>query len=160
MLTASAPFAVAADVGSFPTSSCSVESPEQKHKDKYNEFALGELASVLDSCAFGDRLNDIVSGALSSLFSRLDSINFSDSNFFCGFGTQDVWRIATTGTSAEGTRNFNRWRRQMVNETKREVGSYGSGWSRGGARYQAVPDNLFEEIFGASQQNQGNPNGN
>lgn len=144
-----ATFSTTSAASDFPAS-CSIDAEEEheRHQRKFNEYALGELSSVLDSCAFGDRLNNMVSGAMSSIFSKLNKLNFKDKDFFCGFGTRDVWQSATSGTSAEGTANFNAWRQQQVTRARQESGDYTQPWRRPGQSVRPVPDNIFQEIFG------------
>lgn len=126
------------------------ESQKSKHMEKFERFSLGTLHSMADSCAFGDRIQGMIDGALSSIFSEIaDALNFDDDDFFCGFGTKDIWQQATSGTGAQGTFNFNSWRSRELREAQRDVSSYQRDWVYKSTRTEGGPNelNVFDMIF-------------
>ncbi len=154
--------AIASDVSDDFPSSCEVEDSGQRHQEKYERFALGTLHSMADSCAFGDRIQSMINGAMSEIFGALsDMLDFSDQDFFCGFGTDDVWGIATEGTFADGSANFNHFRNQMFNDAKGEVRNYSREWTDD--RREDVDEhaeNVFDSIFNTSGENDNSDSGN
>lgn len=139
----------------FP-SSCEVESSGDRHQEKYERFSLGTLHSMADSCAFGDRIQSMINGAMSEIFGALsDMLDFADQDFFCGFGTDDVWGIGAEtfgeGTIADGSQSFNQFRNSAFSTARGEVRNYSRDWTddrRGD--FNEHSENVFDSIFDTS----------
>lgn len=143
----------------FP-SSCEMGngSVQERHKEKYERFALGTLHSMADSCAFGERIQSMIDGAMSEIFGSLsDLLDFADEDFFCGFGTRDVWQVGTEGTGAEGTSSFRHYRNSMFGQARSEVRDYTREWSDSRRRdFDEGSENVLESIFNPSNSDDEN----
>lgn len=150
----------------FPVE-CEIDQRE-KAEAKFERYALGTVNSVLDACAFGDRIASAAQGILNDVFNRITSMipDFADQDFFCGWGTSDIWDIANEGTTFEGSSNYRSWRRSHIDQLRRDTlgtgpnrsgttppwGSQGGQDGRPGRSSNASPDNVFDRIFNPSNQ--------
>lgn len=88
---------------------CPIEFREHRQQQTRSEALLDSVPSVLEQCALGPRLASIQNPRILRNF----NLSFDEQNFFCGFGTQDVWRIATMETSMAEFESLNNYLSNM-----------------------------------------------
>lgn len=115
----------------FPTScQLSTEEREEEMEEsrlrRASKYLLSEMPSVIDDCAFGQRLQDAIGGLIGKLFDKIPSFNSLDGDFFCGFGAQDAWRVGATAADYEGARDYATW----FNDTKKNANKEAKAMSR------------------------------
>lgn len=119
----------------------------QRHKEKFERYAIDAVPSVVEDCAFGARIESIAQGALSGILGKIqDAIDFTDENFFCGFGTDDIWRDATDGTIADGSYNVDDFIWQTRSDVQKEVVHYGRDIFDDNQRKRNF-ENVYYQIF-------------
>ena len=94
---------------------CPIEFREHRYELSRADMLLDRIPSVLENCALGDRLASIQNPRILQDLKSFD-FNIEDEDFFCGFGTDDIWQIATHETSAAETRNLNEYLQHLNNE--------------------------------------------
>lgn len=98
-----ASFVTNAQDGDFPTGECVITVQDQE--SRWYDRALDVVPDIIDECALGP-INQGISRSVGRMISKID---LPDVDFFCGWGTKDVWQEVTKDTPYEEFRNFEQY---------------------------------------------------
>lgn len=120
---------------------CSFEERNSRAQ-AFADRMLDEVPSMIESCAMGS-----FGGIISSTNDLSRWIDIPDAEFFCGFGSDDVWEVAAREMDVEETQSFERHVNHIYESLTERGSDYDYDIPIPDTSYQLRSSKAFKHIF-------------